>query len=166
LMSDAGYTWKQAENLLDQISKIQISHGFVYAFQILMLVTVSVAASILVLGAVRKNTWFASFPVLGIWIAVATHFLTDGVPVILSRLLNLPPVLVILYMMAITVAAGWFILFSLRKYPNEGIRAALADLKKKPYEKKRSKADEGHSVSISEMASKKTADIDPDEAKM
>ncbi|MBO4390296.1 MAG: YhfC family intramembrane metalloprotease [Lachnospiraceae bacterium] len=156
ILEEAGVEHEAAQSLLEQVMAMKFIDGFVFMFQLLMIITVSVAVSVLVLGAVRKDTYFKSMPILCVWVAAASHIFTDGLPILLTRILKVPMILVILYMILVTAGAGYFLYVSWKQHPGEGIKAGIKEAAR---EAKEAKNGVVH-ASISEMAAKKTADID------
>lgn len=134
-MQESGYSAEEAQALLDQLNGITFFDTAMYCIEIISAISFAAALSILVLGAVRKNTLLRQYTFLCVWIAVAAHILTDGIPIIMQSVWGLGSRSIAVYLAVLSVGALLFVKWSKQFIPDED----FGEEPQKPSGKRKSK---------------------------
>lgn len=116
-----GYTAEQAQGLLDIALNQSMGTSLMYSIQIITTVVFAVALSLLVLGMMQKDLCFEKTPAVCLMIAIASHILIDGVPILVQGMYDSIQTNYLLagYLLLCAAGAGWFIRWSIKKYGDD-----------------------------------------------
>lgn len=148
-MQESGYSTEEAQALLDQLNGITFFDTAMYCVEIISAISFAVALSLLVLGAVRRNTLLRQYPFLCVWIAVIAHVLTDGIPILMQSVWGWGSRSIAAYLAVLSVGALAFVKWVKQFFPDE----ESGEEPEKPFGKRKGNA-AGKAGSISANASR------------
>ena len=116
---EQGMNSQEATELYNTVMSITFTDTLNYSLQIACNIIVAVALSILMLGTVRKDTFFPKNPKICLLLCIFSHWITEGVPILIVEVFHLGIPVVCIYFVLIIVGALFFIYWSGCRFPGE-----------------------------------------------